>query len=215
MVPAWSLLLVPAPAGGEPGLGRRLARSSARGPGPWPGSGSCWRPRSALLGSGYVAYRAWGVPDVGPQSDPVAARPEVLPRRPGRRRGVPPSLIRPARTARPGPGTGWRAAPSSRSSSGDGTRNRRRSLAWWRRNRAAIDLARAASTLPGSVRGRRAADGRFGGRTRSISGAPDRWRGSWPWTPASGWPGATWTELGRHPRPVPDGRPATRRARPR
>lgn len=148
MIPPWSLFLTPlillaitrAWAGDW-----LLDRDGFR---PWVRLGLLTVVPFGLLGGSYVAYRAYGVPDVGPQFDPSSVRARAIP--PDRDavtlyRGAN-SVIHP---------WGGPAGPFEGNSAsfgeiiGRGWDPKETGIVgWWDRNRAAIDLARRASALP-------------------------------------------------------------------
>ena len=86
MVPNWYLLLAPVILIGVSRAWADDWMSEREGPGPGSGSGCLLAVPFALLGASYVAYRAWGVPDVGPQSGaaPTGARSSRPARTPSR-----------------------------------------------------------------------------------------------------------------------------------
>ena len=209
MVPAWSLLLTPGdPARRQPGLGRRLAGRAARGPGPGSGSGCCWSCRSGCSGRPTSPTGPGACRTSGRSPARRRARRAIPPGR-GRRRGVSPGACpvsarpvgaqaRPMADRRPdrggdraglgpGPGRGRRLLEAEPGGDRPGPRGLDVPPARFEAvDRLTFDLAAG----PGASQGLRYA---------RLAPGPRR--------PRAAGPGRPGRRLGRHPRPVPDGRP--------
>ncbi len=149
MVPGWSLLLTPAILIGVSRAWAGDWMGEREGAWPWARLGLFLAVPLGLLGSSYVAYRAWGVPDVGPQFDLAAARGQAIP--PGQdaaedyRRAV----------AQLGPGVAPTPAGMELTDTVAETVVERgwnpkqaEVVAWWRENGQALGLARQAAAKP-------------------------------------------------------------------
>lgn len=145
MVPGWSLLLTPAILIGASRAWAGDWMGEREGAWPWARLGLFLAVPLGLLGSSYVAYRAWSVPDVGPQFDLAAARGQAIP--PGQdaaedyRRAV----------AQLGPGVAPTPAGMELAETvAERGWNPKRAevVAWWRENGQALGLARQAAAKP-------------------------------------------------------------------
>jgi ABC-type transport system involved in multi-copper enzyme maturation permease subunit len=142
MVPGWTLLLTPAILLGVSRAWAGDWMSDREGARPWVRLGLLLVVPLGILGSAFVAWRAWGEPDVGPQFKAASTPVEAIP--PGQdaveeyRRAI----------AKLSPGLlenepdlvivrGWDRLHAD-------------VVSFWNGNRASIELARKASAMPGS-----------------------------------------------------------------
>ena len=191
MVPGWTLLLTPAILLGVSRAWAGDWMAGREGARPWVRLGLLLVIPFSILGSAYVAWRAWGVADVGPQFIAASAPVEAIP--PGQ------DAVEEYRRVIAGVRasafiqnlSGLNSEPDEEVIARGWDPGQPQVVSFWGENRAAIDLARKASAMPGwrfEAVERLTIDLLSRGRWSRASGGS---AGSWPSTPASGCPGAT------------------------